>query len=153
MIVVVRMADCVICNGTHCSLMSQKWHFVMVVSLQLGNTLRRCCEQAPDCDCNIDRVEENSPVLLPSPTEVMVPEMTDQPTSTPYWVTLHTYRNIDIENTQTASYTWLADFSYMEINHWFIGLLPCVLFILCSIVSPPMCGCCWDILLWWSFTF
>lgn len=24
--------------------------------------------------------------------------------------------------------------------------------LLYSVVLPPMCGCCWDILLWWSFT-
>lgn len=62
---------------------------MILVSLQVGNTLRRCCEQAPNCECNIDQVEENSPVLLPSSTEVLVPEMTGQPMRTPYWVTLH----------------------------------------------------------------
>ncbi|XP_040894418.1 putative cation exchanger C521.04c [Toxotes jaculatrix] len=58
---------------------------------ELGNTLRRCCEQAPDCECNIDWVEDNSPVLLPSPTEVPVPEMQGRPLRTPFWRRFSTY--------------------------------------------------------------
>uniref|UniRef100_A0A7N6BK14 Cation/H+ exchanger protein 2 n=1 Tax=Anabas testudineus TaxID=64144 RepID=A0A7N6BK14_ANATE len=51
----------------------------------------QCCDQAPDCECNIDRVEESSTVLLPSPTEVLAPEMPDQPLRTPYWHRFSTY--------------------------------------------------------------
>ncbi|XP_026166999.1 putative cation exchanger C521.04c isoform X2 [Mastacembelus armatus] len=53
---------------------------------EIGNTLRRCCEQAPDCECNSDRLGDNSPLLLPSPTEVPV-----QPLHTPYWHRFSTY--------------------------------------------------------------
>ncbi|XP_068458910.1 uncharacterized protein [Clinocottus analis] len=58
---------------------------------EIGNTLRRCCEQAPDCECNIDGTEDNSPVLLPSPTEVLVPELPGRPQRTPYWHRFSTY--------------------------------------------------------------
>lgn len=57
---------------------------------EIGNTLRRCCEQAPDCECNTEGMEDNSPVLLPSPTEVPIPELPGRPLRTPYWVTFHT---------------------------------------------------------------
>lgn len=60
-----------------------------VVFLQIGNTLRRCCEQAPDCECNTE--DDNSPVLLPSPTEVPLPELPGRPLRTPYWVSLLTW--------------------------------------------------------------
>ncbi|XP_068578753.1 uncharacterized protein [Cebidichthys violaceus] len=58
---------------------------------EIGNTLRRCCEQAPDCECNIDGTEDNSPVLLPSPTEVLIPELPGRPLRTPYWHRFSTY--------------------------------------------------------------
>ncbi|XP_067358063.1 uncharacterized protein [Channa argus] len=58
---------------------------------KIGNTLRRCCEHAPDCECNTNSEEENSPVLLPSPTEALVPEMPGQPQHTPYWHRYSTY--------------------------------------------------------------
>uniref|UniRef100_A0A1A8EY58 Cation/H+ exchanger protein 2 n=2 Tax=Nothobranchius korthausae TaxID=1143690 RepID=A0A1A8EY58_9TELE len=57
---------------------------------EIGNTLRRCCEEAPDCECSVT-VEDNSPVLLPSPAEVPAPEVPDQPLRTPYWHRLSTY--------------------------------------------------------------
>ncbi|KAM9377247.1 uncharacterized protein KZ484_009599 isoform 2-T2 [Pholidichthys leucotaenia] len=57
---------------------------------EIGNTLRRCCELAPDCECNIE-VEDNAPVLLPSPTAVPAPEMPEQPPRTPYWHRFSTY--------------------------------------------------------------
>lgn len=57
---------------------------------KIGNTLRTCCERAPDCDCNIQGTEDNSPVLLPSPTEVPIPELPDRTLRTPYWVTFNT---------------------------------------------------------------
>nr|XP_020467743.1 putative cation exchanger C521.04c isoform X2 [Monopterus albus] len=53
---------------------------------KIGNTLRRCCDQAPDCECDTDRVEDDSPVLLPSPTEVL-----GQPVRTSYWCCFSTY--------------------------------------------------------------
>ncbi|KAM7396548.1 hypothetical protein PAMP_019581 [Pampus punctatissimus] len=58
---------------------------------EIGNTLRPCCEQTPDCDCTIEGIEDNSPVLLPSPTEVPVPEMPGQLVRTPYWSRFSTY--------------------------------------------------------------
>eukprot|EP00064_Thunnus_orientalis_P012610 superscaffoldBa00001954_g12645 len=58
---------------------------------EIGNTLRRCCEQMPDCDCIIEGMEDNSPVLLPSPTEVPIPEMPGRPVRTPYWHRISTY--------------------------------------------------------------
>ncbi|XP_041852116.1 putative cation exchanger C521.04c isoform X2 [Melanotaenia boesemani] len=58
---------------------------------EIGNTLRRCCEQAPDCECSIETEEDNSPVLLPSPTEVPVIEVPGRPPRTPYWHRLSTY--------------------------------------------------------------
>ncbi|KAM7414359.1 hypothetical protein PAMA_019261 [Pampus argenteus] len=58
---------------------------------EIGNTLRRCCEQTADCDCTIEGMEDNSPVLLPSPTEVPVPEMPEQLVRTPYWRRFSTY--------------------------------------------------------------
>ncbi|XP_053174518.1 uncharacterized protein LOC128358308 [Scomber japonicus] len=58
---------------------------------EIGNTVRRCCEQMPDCDCTIEGMDDNSPVLLPSPTEVPVPEMPGRPVRTPYWHRLSTY--------------------------------------------------------------
>ncbi|XP_039990085.1 putative cation exchanger C521.04c isoform X2 [Xiphias gladius] len=58
---------------------------------EIGNTLRRCCEQAPDCECNIDGEEDNSPVLLPSPTEVLVPQMPGRPLRPPFWHRFSTY--------------------------------------------------------------
>ncbi|XP_061578088.1 uncharacterized protein LOC133444366 [Cololabis saira] len=58
---------------------------------EIGNTLRRCCELAPDCECSIETVEDNSPVLLPSPTEATVSDMPERPLRTPYWHRLSTY--------------------------------------------------------------
>ncbi|XP_058500338.1 uncharacterized protein LOC131469437 isoform X2 [Solea solea] len=64
------------------------WPFGKTIH-EIGNTLRRCCEQAPDCECNIDNVDENCPVLLPSPTEVM--EIPEQRPITPIWHRISTY--------------------------------------------------------------
>ncbi|XP_074533591.1 uncharacterized protein LOC141796402 [Halichoeres trimaculatus] len=59
---------------------------------ELGNTLRRCCERAPDCECNTEGAEEdNSPVLLPSPTEISITEFPALPQQTPYWHRISTY--------------------------------------------------------------
>ncbi|KAK2842121.1 hypothetical protein Q5P01_012321 [Channa striata] len=58
---------------------------------KIGNTVRRCCEHAPDCECNTNGEEENSPVLLPSPTEVLVPEVPGHSLHTPYWHRFSTY--------------------------------------------------------------
>lgn len=110
--------------------------------LQIGNTLRRCCEQAPDCDCNVEGTEENSPVLLPSPTEVAVPEWPGRPLRTPYWVI------IMCEIYSTCRHTTHEHFLCFLLN----GISIIEFLLLCSIVSPPTCGCCWDILLWWSST-
>ncbi|XP_029010143.1 uncharacterized protein cax2 [Betta splendens] len=63
------------------------WPFGNAVH-ELGNTLRRCCEQAPRCECT---EEENSPALLPPPTEELLPEATGRPTRAPYWRRLSTY--------------------------------------------------------------
>ncbi|KAM9854532.1 uncharacterized protein cax2 [Aulostomus maculatus] len=58
---------------------------------QIGNTLRRCCERMPECECPIEGLEDASPVLLPSPTDSTVPEMVEQPAHTPYWRRFSTY--------------------------------------------------------------
>ncbi|XP_008303111.1 low affinity vacuolar monovalent cation/H(+) antiporter-like [Stegastes partitus] len=58
---------------------------------EIGNTLRRCCEQAPDCDCSLEAMDDSSPVLLPSPTEIPVPEVPGRPVRTPYWRRFSTY--------------------------------------------------------------
>lgn len=58
---------------------------------EIGNTLRRCCEQTPDCECSIDGLEETSPILLPSPTEVPVSEIPSRPQCTPFWRRFSTY--------------------------------------------------------------
>uniref|UniRef100_A0A3Q3G3D5 Cation/H+ exchanger protein 2 n=1 Tax=Labrus bergylta TaxID=56723 RepID=A0A3Q3G3D5_9LABR len=51
----------------------------------------RCCEQAPDCECNVEEADDNSPVLLPSPTEMPIPDFSGQPQQTPYWHRFSTY--------------------------------------------------------------
>ncbi|XP_068595334.1 uncharacterized protein cax2 [Brachionichthys hirsutus] len=56
---------------------------------QIGNTLRRCCELAPDCECNSE--DDTSPVLLPSHAEVQLPEFLGQPRRTPYWRRFSTF--------------------------------------------------------------
>lgn len=78
--------------------------------LQIGNTLGRCCEQAPDCECNIE--EDNSPVLLPSPTEVPLPELPERLLRTPYWVAFHTW-NINIYNTWAPFYIYILILIYI----------------------------------------
>uniref|UniRef100_UPI003AAE55FD uncharacterized protein n=1 Tax=Centroberyx gerrardi TaxID=166262 RepID=UPI003AAE55FD len=70
------------------------WYFLWPfgTSIQeIGNTVRRCCERFPNCDCTIDSVEDASPILLPSPTEVPLPEMPDVSPRTPYWHRVTTY--------------------------------------------------------------
>ncbi|KAL7401491.1 hypothetical protein ABVT39_000421 [Epinephelus coioides] len=66
------------------------WPFGKTIH-EIGNTLRRCCEQAPDCECNIDGADDNSPVLLPSPTEVPISELPGRPLRSPYWHRISTY--------------------------------------------------------------
>ncbi|RVE71998.1 hypothetical protein OJAV_G00057320 [Oryzias javanicus] len=66
------------------------WPFGSTVH-EIGKTLRRCCEQAPDCECTVDLDEDSSPVLLPSPTEISDPELLERPQRTPYWHRLSTY--------------------------------------------------------------
>lgn len=56
---------------------------------EVGDTVRRCCEQAPDCECNMDLAEASSPVLLPS--SVPVQEVAGRPVRTPYWRRFSTY--------------------------------------------------------------
>ncbi|XP_072241710.1 uncharacterized protein cax2 isoform X1 [Leuresthes tenuis] len=66
------------------------WPFGNTVH-EIGNTLRRCCEHAPDCECCIETEDDNSPVLLPSPTEVPVSDVPGRPLRTPYWRRFSTY--------------------------------------------------------------
>ncbi|XP_059190494.1 uncharacterized protein LOC131972791 isoform X2 [Centropristis striata] len=66
------------------------WPFGKAIH-QIGKTLRRCCEQAPDCECNTEGTEDNSPVLLPSPTEVPIDELPERTLRTPYWHRFSTY--------------------------------------------------------------
>ncbi|XP_011474575.1 putative cation exchanger C521.04c [Oryzias latipes] len=66
------------------------WPFGSTVH-EIGKTLRRCCEQAPDCECRVDLDEDSSPVLLPSPTEIADPERPERPPCTHYWHRPSTY--------------------------------------------------------------
>lgn len=60
----------------------------MVLFHQIGNTLRRCCEQVPACECLPE--DENSAILLPSPTEVQLPGTPEQPLHrTGLWVGIY----------------------------------------------------------------
>ncbi|XP_014325453.1 low affinity vacuolar monovalent cation/H(+) antiporter-like [Xiphophorus maculatus] len=58
---------------------------------EIGTTLRRCCEEAPDCECSVETVADSSSVLLPSATEGPAPEVPERPPRTPYWHRLSTY--------------------------------------------------------------
>uniref|UniRef100_A0A672YUQ6 Putative cation exchanger C521.04c n=1 Tax=Sphaeramia orbicularis TaxID=375764 RepID=A0A672YUQ6_9TELE len=51
----------------------------------------RCCNEAPDCDCITEGLDDNSPVLLPSPTEIPIVTTLEQPARTPYWRRFSTY--------------------------------------------------------------
>lgn len=55
---------------------------------QIGNTLRRCCDRAANCECGSG--EDDSPVLLPSPTDEEEPlsEVPQPRPSSSYWVPL-----------------------------------------------------------------
>lgn len=55
---------------------------------EIGNTLRTCCEEAPDCECSVETVEDSSSVLLPSATEGPAPTTPERPARTPYWVNI-----------------------------------------------------------------
>ncbi|XP_037538736.1 low affinity vacuolar monovalent cation/H(+) antiporter [Nematolebias whitei] len=57
---------------------------------EIGGTLRRCCEEAPDCECSVE-AGDDSPVLLPSPAEVPAPDRPVQPQRTSYWRRFSTY--------------------------------------------------------------
>ncbi|XP_011605474.2 low affinity vacuolar monovalent cation/H(+) antiporter-like [Takifugu rubripes] len=65
------------------------WPFGKAIH-QIGNTLRRCCEQVPECECLPE--DDNSPILLPSPTEE---QLLEQPQQLLYragfWYRLPTY--------------------------------------------------------------
>uniref|UniRef100_A0A3B3VAE0 Cation/H+ exchanger protein 2 n=1 Tax=Poecilia latipinna TaxID=48699 RepID=A0A3B3VAE0_9TELE len=50
-----------------------------------------CCEEAPDCECSLETVEDSSSVLLPSATEGPAPEVPERPPRAPYWHRLSTY--------------------------------------------------------------
>uniref|UniRef100_A0A667YE45 Cation/H+ exchanger protein 2 n=1 Tax=Myripristis murdjan TaxID=586833 RepID=A0A667YE45_9TELE len=70
------------------------WYFLWPFgkSIQeIGNTVRRCCERAPNCECTTETEDDVSPVLLPSPTEVPIPEMPGRPPHKPYWHRFTTY--------------------------------------------------------------
>ncbi|KAF7661057.1 hypothetical protein LDENG_00269100 [Lucifuga dentata] len=58
---------------------------------EIGNTVSRCCDRAPDCECTTQEVEDGSPILLPSPTELPVAARPDRPQRTPYWHRFSTY--------------------------------------------------------------
>ncbi|XP_038155942.1 low affinity vacuolar monovalent cation/H(+) antiporter-like [Cyprinodon tularosa] len=58
---------------------------------EIGNTLRRCCEEAPDCECSMETSEDSSPVLVHSVTEGPGPGMPEPPLRTAYWHRLSTY--------------------------------------------------------------
>ncbi|XP_061899075.1 uncharacterized protein LOC133647038 isoform X2 [Entelurus aequoreus] len=66
------------------------WPFGKLVH-EMGNAFRRCCEQMPDCECTGEWVEDNSPVLLPSPAESPDPEASEQPAHSYYWCRFSTY--------------------------------------------------------------
>lgn len=66
------------------------WPFGKTIH-EIGNTLRRCCDEAPDCDCITEGLDDHSPVLLPSPTEVPIVTTLEQPARAPYWRRFSTY--------------------------------------------------------------
>uniref|UniRef100_A0A8C8DZN8 Cation/H+ exchanger protein 2 n=1 Tax=Oryzias sinensis TaxID=183150 RepID=A0A8C8DZN8_9TELE len=69
----------------------------------IGKTLRRCCEQAPDCECRVDLDEDSSPVLLPSPTEIHRP-------STYVWLLLG-YLPLVIVHSLACFLSWILVFT------------------------------------------
>ncbi|XP_061630285.1 uncharacterized protein LOC133478340 isoform X2 [Phyllopteryx taeniolatus] len=67
------------------------WPFGKLVH-QIRHTFLRCCDQMPDCECNVEWMEDSSPVLLPSPTESPVPEEpSERPAHSGYWCRFSTY--------------------------------------------------------------
>ncbi|KAM4619409.1 uncharacterized protein ACJ7VT_008579 [Polymixia lowei] len=71
------------------------WYFLWPFgkSIQeVGNTTRRCCERYPHCDCTMEGLDDTSPILLPSPTEVPLTELPGVVSPrTPYWHRSTTY--------------------------------------------------------------
>lgn len=57
---------------------------------EIGNTLRRCCENVPHCDC-ISEETDNSPLLLPIPIEQPLQGPPEPEVRTPYWCRFSTY--------------------------------------------------------------
>ncbi|CAL1592079.1 unnamed protein product [Knipowitschia caucasica] len=58
------------------------WPFGKTIH-QIGNTIRRCCANVPDCNCIKEETEAESEGLLPSPAE--------QHVQTSYWCRFRTY--------------------------------------------------------------
>lgn len=66
------------------------WPFGKTIH-EIGNTLRRCCDRAPNCECGSG--EDDCPVLLPSPTDEEEPlsELPQRRPSGSYWRRFSTY--------------------------------------------------------------
>ncbi|XP_056137939.1 uncharacterized protein LOC130114170 isoform X2 [Lampris incognitus] len=66
------------------------WPFGKAIQ-EVSSSVGRCCERSPHCECPIERVEDASPILLPSPTEELVPQTLAVSLHTPYWHRFTTY--------------------------------------------------------------
>lgn len=76
-------------------------YFYALVFYQIGNTLRRCCENVPHCDC-ISEETDNSPLLLPIPIEQPLQGPPEPEVRTPYWVSHHS----QVYSERTEIYHW-----------------------------------------------
>lgn len=132
--------------------------FALVAFLQIGNTLRRCCDRAPNCECGSG--EDDCPVLLPSPTDEEEPlsELPQRRPSGSYWVTFSALWWF-------VRQQWCVDDEGIFIiqrllrystgcfrHHTFKHLISLGALLFPSVVSPPTCGCCWGFLSWPSST-
>lgn len=97
----------------------------LVGFLQIGNTLRRCCDRAPNCECDLRA--DNCPVLLPSPTdeEELLSEPPQQRPPSLDWVTLAfsltltaLYRSQSEESPELTQHKHHR-FSMVQ-THWFL---------------------------------
>ncbi|XP_068169870.1 uncharacterized protein [Antennarius striatus] len=104
------------------------WPFGQSVH-QVGNTLRRCCDLVPDCECNL---EDTSPVLLPSPTEGAPPEFPGRSLRTPYWHRFSTfvwlllgYPPLVVIHSLACFFSWILVFTIplSKMNARMIGVI------------------------------
>uniref|UniRef100_A0A672YUJ2 Putative cation exchanger C521.04c n=1 Tax=Sphaeramia orbicularis TaxID=375764 RepID=A0A672YUJ2_9TELE len=65
----------------------------------------RCCNEAPDCDCITEGLDDNSPVLLPSPTEIPIRRF-----STYLWLLLG-YPPLVVIHSLACFFSWILVFT------------------------------------------